>query len=218
MTPQKTYVNITSSLTLRRADLKKNLFYLLGAKFISRLLFLGALFGIVLVLFVNNNRDSVLITPDLALGICLVLFAGSFFTSFIPWYALSARFHTIANTWDSVLKKTEYDTRSNAKEASIVPKEILGWSWGAYTFGELWRSYHRLPPFLKHNERPRGFYMPLYIFLHGREWAWRYNPYSSIDDFSAEQRSWDRWGIGLTILSALCVAGFSLIIYYLSIR
>ncbi len=196
--------------------MKKNLSYLVVARLLSRLLFLFGLFGLVFLVVVIGDQGNIPVSIDVAFAVVLGLFVGSFLTGFIPGYVLTARFYTLSDNGDSTLKNTGYDDRSNAKEDSIIPKEILGRSWGALIFGQLWFSYHRLPQFLKRSQRPRYFYLPLYFFLHGRELAWQYNPYSSVDDFLTEQASWDRWSFVFSIVGLLSTAGFISMVFYLS--
>jgi hypothetical protein len=110
-----------------------------------------------------------------------------------------------------ILKKQSsnaaYDKRSGKGSQSVVPDEIRGWSWGAAGLGIIWGIYFNvwisliaLIPFV-------NFFWWIVMGIKGREWAWKNNKWSSIEEFNKSQKKWNIVGLILFILGVLSFGG-----------
>lgn len=86
---------------------------------------------------------------------------------------------------------------------SMIPLEILGWSWGAFTMNWVWglfnRTYIALLMFVP--------FVNIAVFvalgLRGNEWAWRNKKWDSVEHFQRVQRNWAIAGAALVALGVL---------------
>lgn len=82
---------------------------------------------------------------------------------------------------------------------SMVPLEILGWSWGAATMNWVWGLFNRTYIALL-------MFVPLvnlvvFVMLgrRGNEWAWRNKKWDSVEHFQRVQRKWAIAGLVLVV-------------------
>ena len=98
--------------------------------------------------------------------------------------------------------------------SSIVPPEIKGWNWGAFSLTWIWGISHRvwisllaLIPF------PLiGIAVMIILGIKGNEWAWQYKKWDSIEQFRKSQRKWKFWGIASLIAPIVLIIGITLLI------
>lgn len=100
--------------------------------------------------------------------------------------------------------------RSNSSghgPASVVPREIRRWNWGAFLLNWIWglgnRSYVALLVFVP----LFGFVMMFILGAKGSTWAWQNRRWDSIEQFRASQRRWAWWGLAAWIVGPLLVFG-----------
>jgi len=99
---------------------------------------------------------------------------------------------------------------SGSGDATVVPDEIKGWSWGGFLWTWIWGIGNRvwigllvlLPiPFL-------GLVMAIVLGINGREWAWRKKHWDSIESFKSTQRKWAKWWLIIVLpLVILAILG-----------
>lgn len=94
-----------------------------------------------------------------------------------------------------------YDKHSGKGEASTVPAEIRGWSWGGFMLtwiwgigNSVWLSLLCFVPFV-------GLVMMFVLGAKGREWAWREKKWVSVDEFKRVQKVWDTIGLVIFCLN-----------------
>ncbi len=88
-----------------------------------------------------------------------------------------------------------YDTRSGNGADSTVPPEISGWSWGAAGLGMTWGLYHHAWLTLLQLITPLNLIWWIVMGIKGKEWAWRSQPWLSVEHFNRVQKTWNSWGV-----------------------
>lgn len=85
-------------------------------------------------------------------------------------------------------------------------EELHEWSWGAFVLGPIWGVFNRVYFGLLALVPILGFYVAIYLGVHGRSLAWNRSAMQSAD-FRRKQRHWDRAGIVvfLVVLSLFLV-------------
>jgi len=58
---------------------------------------------------------------------------------------------------------------------------------------EVWQALFLLMPFI-------GFIMAIVLGMKGSEWAWKNKRWDSIEHFRRTQRTWAKWGMGLSVV------------------
>jgi hypothetical protein len=78
-----------------------------------------------------------------------------------------------------------------------VPKEIMGWNWGAFVFtiiwgaaNSVWESFLIFVPIL-------NVIMVFLLGAYGNKWAWQNKSWDSIENFKKTQKTWSYWGLGV---------------------
>lgn len=98
-------------------------------------------------------------------------------------------------------------------EQVMVPDEVKGWNWGAFTFSWIWGIGNKtylpllsLIPFF-------GFVWIFIVGAKGNEWAWGNGDYRDVETFKAVQKTWNLAGlveffliIGLIVLEIIFFA------------
>ena len=106
--------------------------------------------------------------------------------------------------------QTEKNTSGHGKMTDI-PKEIRGWSWGAFLLTWVWgvgndtyRAFWCLVPIV-------NIFMWIALGLKGREWAWCNRHWESVEEFKKAQKGWGIAGliiaIGTILLYVVVFAG-----------
>jgi hypothetical protein len=98
--------------------------------------------------------------------------------------------------------------------SAIVPTELIGWNWGAFSLTWLWGMSNRvwisllaLIPF------PLiSIAMMIILGIKGSEWAWQYKKWDSIEQFQKSQRKWKIWGIASLLAPVVLIIGITMII------
>jgi hypothetical protein len=104
---------------------------------------------------------------------------------------------------------TVYDERSGKGAASVLPPEVKGWNWGAAGFPVWWGMYHGVWSGLVAIVPIVGLVWWIVMGIKGSEWAWRSEPWQSVEYFKKMQRKWMPWGIAAVILQIVGIV-FSL--------
>jgi len=102
-----------------------------------------------------------------------------------------------------LVEGAKYDERSGKKEASVVPEEIRGWSWGAAGLTWIWGVYHGVWISLLTFIPIVNIVMVIVLGFKGNEWAWRARPWESVEGFVSSQKKWKPWGIVFFVLMIL---------------
>lgn len=89
--------------------------------------------------------------------------------------------------------------------ASQVPQEIQHWNWGAFLLNWIWGIRHNTLAALVVFVPLFGFVWLFVCGARGSEWAWRNKRWESIEQFSATQRRWARWGVAAWVASLVLV-------------
>lgn len=110
-----------------------------------------------------------------------------------------------------------YDKRSGKGEASTVPAEIRGWSWGGFMLTWIWGVGNSVWLSLLCFVPLVGFVMMFVLGAKGKEWAWRERQWVSVDEFKRVQKVWDIIGIVLFCLNLVGVIGMVLMMSLMSV-
>lgn len=105
----------------------------------------------------------------------------------------------------TILSDTGYDERSGKGDASIVPPEIHGWSWGAAGLGWIWGLSNSVWISLLSFVPILGYVWWIVLGIKGNEWAWKAGRWESVDQFKKTQQRWNRWGLAIFCLEALLI-------------
>ena len=108
------------------------------------------------------------------------------------------------------------DPRSGMGEASQIPAEITGWSWGAFGLGWIWGVCHNVWMALFQFVGPLALPIAIYIGFKGRELAWKHKAWPSVEAFQAAQKKWDFWGL-VVCVCGLGFFGLAFVVMILSI-
>ncbi len=110
-----------------------------------------------------------------------------------------------------------YDKRSGKGEASTVPAEIKGWSWGAFMLNwiwgianNVWLSLLCFVPFV-------NIVMIFVLGVKGKEWAWREKQWLSVEDFKRVQKVWDIIGLVLFLLNLVWIVLLIVMLSFMSV-
>ncbi|WP_159084812.1 hypothetical protein [Dongshaea marina] len=76
-----------------------------------------------------------------------------------------------------------------------VPRQIKGWSWGAFLLNWVWAIGNQtwigllsLVPYV-------GIIFMIILGFKGREWAWRNRKWEDLEHFNRVQRLWSVWAV-----------------------
>jgi hypothetical protein len=98
--------------------------------------------------------------------------------------------------------------------SAIVPTELIGWNWGAFSLtwlwgisNQVWISLLALIPF------PLiSIAMMIILGIKGSELAWQYKKWDSIEQFQKSQRKWKFWGIASLLAPVVLIIGITMMI------
>jgi hypothetical protein len=96
------------------------------------------------------------------------------------------------------------DPRSGMGDASPVPPEIQGWSWGGFGLGWIWGICNNVWLSLFQFVGPLALPIGIYLGVKGRELAWKHKVWESVEVFQRTQKKWDTWGLVLFLIGAVC--------------
>ncbi len=91
------------------------------------------------------------------------------------------------------------------KNDTNIPKGVKGWSWGAFFLSWIWALGNRVWIGLLAIIPVVNIVMAVILGIKGREWAWKTNRWSTLDEFNKSQRNWSL--AGWIIFSLLIVSG-----------
>jgi hypothetical protein len=95
------------------------------------------------------------------------------------------------------------ENTSGQGKLAIVPKEVKGWSWGAFSLNWIWGIFNGVLIALLCLIPYFGFAWAIVLGVKGKEWAWRNKKWDSIEHFKSTQRGWNIAGI---VVFAIAVA------------
>lgn len=81
----------------------------------------------------------------------------------------------------------------------MIPLEILGWSWGAFTMNWVWGLFNRTYIALLMFVPLVNLGVFVMLGLRGNEWAWRNRRWDSVEHFQRVQRQWAIAGLALVV-------------------
>lgn len=91
------------------------------------------------------------------------------------------------------------ENTSGRGKLAVVPEELKGWSWGAFSLNWIWGlgngTYWALLCLIPYV----GLIMAIVLGLKGNEWAWRNKHWQSVEQFKRIQGIWSKWGIGFFV-------------------
>lgn len=88
---------------------------------------------------------------------------------------------------------------SGQGSASVLPTELKGWSWGAFTLHWIWGIGNQV--WIAFLVLVLNIIWAIVLGIKGREWAWQSKKWDSIEHFKKTQRTWDKWGKILFIIA-----------------
>jgi len=88
------------------------------------------------------------------------------------------------------------ENTSGQGKLAIVPEEVKGWSWGAFSLNWIW-----------------GLAWAIVLGIKGSEWAWRNKKWDSIEHFESTQRIWNIAGIVVFAMSIVTGIAIAVIIF-----
>ena len=94
-------------------------------------------------------------------------------------------------------------TESGQGSASVLPKELKKWSWGAFTLSWIWGIFNRV--WLAFLVFIPGLNV-IWIFVlgaKGTQWAWQNTKWNSLEEFRSTQKKWNIIGFILFLLWVL---------------
>ncbi len=98
------------------------------------------------------------------------------------------------------LENVQLDPRSGMGARSEVPDDLRRWNWGAAGLTWIWgisnSSWLTLLAFVPY----LNFIWWIICGVKGNEWAWRNQPWESIEEFKRVQKKWSHWGIAIFVL------------------
>jgi hypothetical protein len=89
----------------------------------------------------------------------------------------------------------EDSNTSGRGSSAVVPEEVKGWSWGAFTLTWIWGIGNNVWTALLVFVPVVGLVMYFVLGLKGREWAWKAKHWDSVEHFKKTQRTWDLWRV-----------------------
>ncbi len=99
------------------------------------------------------------------------------------------------------------ENTSGMGEASIVPEEVKGFSWGGLLLtwiwgigNSTWIAFLSFAPII-------GNFMWVVLGFKGREWAWRNKKWASVAEFKRVQKNWAIGGVLLNLLIVIPLIG-----------
>lgn len=113
---------------------------------------------------------------------------------------------------------SQYDIRSGEGVDSVLPIEIMKWSWGAALLGPIWGIYHRVWSSLLLFVPYINIVWWIVMGVKGNEWAWRKNKWTSLEVFLQRQKVWNKWAIGAVVFNILLATVFIVGIVFLAIN
>jgi len=96
---------------------------------------------------------------------------------------------------------------SGMGSGASVPPGLGEWNWGGFLLtwiwgigNNVWWSFLVFVPYLG------AMVIPWVLAFKGNEWAWQNKRWESIEHFQKVQRTWTKWGFGITIVATLLLA------------
>jgi hypothetical protein len=178
-------------------------------KKIALFLLIGPFVGLIATLaiygitnFILNSTTTTTETPNIAASIIKLVLG---FVGIICVFGIltGIPLSIIYLRKKEVTPGVKYDERSGKGEASVVPAEIKGWNWGAAGLTWIWGVYHGVWISLLVLIPLVNIIMLVILGLKGSEWAWKKQPWESVEKFTSSQRKWKPWGIVFFILGIL---------------
>ncbi len=88
---------------------------------------------------------------------------------------------------------------SGQGKASVVPPEIMGWSWGAFFLNFIWGICNGVYISLLTLIPIVNIVMIFILGARGKEWAWRNKRWESVEQFKRVQKTWSKVGVWVFI-------------------
>lgn len=113
------------------------------------------------------------------------------------------------------LKASEEERGAKRWEGeAAVPPESRGWNWGAFLLCPIWGVCNRVWISLVSLVPYAGLIVAIVVGIKGNEWAWKKKGWEGIEHFKRTQRSWAKWGIGVTVRYIIIIVILMTLGYY----
>lgn len=84
---------------------------------------------------------------------------------------------------------------SGTGTTAVLPEELRGFNWGAFSLGGIWAINHNAWMGLLAFVPYLGYIMAIILGIRGNEWAWQNRHWESVEQFKQVQSAWEKPGI-----------------------
>ena len=101
---------------------------------------------------------------------------------------------------------------------AVVPEEVKGLNWAAFLLSWIWAIGNQVWIGLLALFPPVTLVVALYLLIKGNELAWS-GPrhWASVEQFKAVQSVWQKWAIGVLVLTVVIVLAWMAFVFFLTI-
>jgi len=105
---------------------------------------------------------------------------------------------------DLNVRESKIENTSGQGKQAVIPKEVKGWSWGAFLWPGLWGLFNGTYIALLSCLPYVGIIMVIILGIKGNEWAWRNKRWDNVEHFKRVQR---KWAIAGLVVYGICLLG-----------
>jgi hypothetical protein len=99
-----------------------------------------------------------------------------------------------------------------------VPEEVKGLNWAAFLLNGVWAIGNQVWIGLLALFPPITLFVAVYLLIKGNELAWNGpRQWESVEQFKSVQAAWQKWAIGLLVLSVVIVLAWMAFVFFLTI-
>jgi hypothetical protein len=99
-----------------------------------------------------------------------------------------------------------------------VPEEVKGLNWGAFLLNWVWAIGNRVWIGLLGLFVPIVPFVAVYLLIKGNELAWNGpRQWESVEQFKVVQSTWQRWAVGVLLLTIAVVLAWMGYVFFLTI-
>jgi hypothetical protein len=101
---------------------------------------------------------------------------------------------------------------------AVVPEEVKGLNWSALILNWVWAIGNQVWIGLLALIPPIAPFVAVYLLIKGNELAWNGpRQWESVEQFKATQAVWQKWAIGVLILSVVLTLAWVAFVFFLTI-
>jgi hypothetical protein len=112
------------------------------------------------------------------------------------------------------MSSTMTENTSGQGAMAVVPREILGWNWGAFLLTWIWGLGNNVLIALLMFVPLVNIVMWFVLGAKGSEWAWRNKRWDSVEEFRRVQRTWTKWGVIVALVSLALATIFAVALFF----